>query len=252
VYIQTYLKRILFDKTISSNHETLRGLQTAHMLAIPFENLNISLHRPILLGEQELWDKIVLNRRGGFCYELNGLFAWLLKQIGFDVTYLSARVARKDGTFGPAFDHLTLLVKTPGMPTRWLADVGFGDSFIEPLNFETRQEQEQGLRVYQVVETSGTFTIRASDYEGNWTPQYQFDLTPHRFPSEYEAMCVYHQTSTDSSFTRGRMISKATPDGRITLDDKKLVITKNGQRQEIPHTENEFNQLLKEYFEIAL
>src|ERR1044071_6771072 len=116
-----YLKRIDYHKPVKPDVQTLHGLQLAHMLAVPFENLDIALKRPIYLDRQSLWDKIVLRARGGFCYEVNGLFAWLLEAIGYEVTYLNARdYHEEDGSFGIDFDHLTMLVRVPGEPTRWL------------------------------------------------------------------------------------------------------------------------------------
>jgi N-hydroxyarylamine O-acetyltransferase len=90
--ISAYLKRIDYAKPVKPDVQTLSGLQFTHMDHVPFENLDIQLKRPIHLDEGSLWNKIVINRRGGFCYELNGLFAWLLEQIGFEVAYLNARV----------------------------------------------------------------------------------------------------------------------------------------------------------------
>lgn len=90
--IPAYLNRLHYSLPVKPDAETLRGLQIAHMMIIPFENLDIGLKRPIKLGKVALWNKIIIQKRGGFCYELNGLFAWLLTQIGFDVTYLNARV----------------------------------------------------------------------------------------------------------------------------------------------------------------
>ena len=87
-----YITRIAYSGAIKRDAETLRGLHVAHMQSVPFENLDIGLKRPIRLTEEALWDKLILQKRGGFCYELNGRFAWLLKQLGFEVTYLNARV----------------------------------------------------------------------------------------------------------------------------------------------------------------
>lgn len=140
--LQEYLHRIDYTPDVKTNLETLRGLQFAHMLTVPFENLDIGLNRPILLDEKSLWDKLITRQRGGFCYELNGLFAWLLKEIGFGVTYLNARdYHEKDGTFGIDFDHLTLMVHIPNESTRWLVDVGWGDSFTQSLNIDNPNEQ---------------------------------------------------------------------------------------------------------------
>src|SRR5262245_39731528 len=114
--IQAYLDRIDYHGSLDPTAETLRALHVAHLLAVPFENLNIGMGWPIVLDRDALFEKIVLRRRGGFCYELNGLFAALLRALGFDVTLLSAGVARAGGGFGPEFDHLTLRVTTDDRP----------------------------------------------------------------------------------------------------------------------------------------
>lgn len=224
------------------------------MQSVPFENLDIGRKRPIRLTEEGLWDKIVVQRRGGFCYELNGLFAKLLKQIGFDVTYLNGRVFNhRDGQLGIDFDHLALLVGVPGQSGRWLADVGFGDSFTEPLRFEEDSEQVQGLRSYRLEQTPDGFITWQKNYDGSWERHYFFDLHPHQFPEEYEAGCLYHQTSPHSSFTRGSIISRATPTGRVSLEDGWLILTENGQRSTRPlENKAEYHKLLQEYFEITL
>src|SRR5262245_38961852 len=153
--VTSYLERINYTRHVKPDVETLHGLQLAHMQSVPFENLDIGLKRPIKIDEVSIWDKLINQRRGGFCYELNGLFAWLLKQIGFNVTYLNARVYNSRGKLGIDFDHLALLVRIPGEKGRWLADVGFGDSFEEPLRMEERGEQVQGLRSYWLDKISG-------------------------------------------------------------------------------------------------
>ncbi len=249
----TYLERIQYFEPIKPDVQTLCGLQRAHLLTVPFENLDIALKRPIRLDLESLWDKIVLRRHGGFCYEVNGLFAWLLTEIGFDVTYLNARVYKRSGELGIPFDHLALLVKVPGQSGRWLADVGFGDSFLEPLDFEERGEQIQGLRAYRLEQTSDGYSTWQKNYDGSWERQYFFDLQPRDFPTEYEAGCLYHQTSPSSSFTHSSIISRATPDGRVSLESGRLILTQNGQRSDRPvENEAEYHSLLKRYFDITL
>ena len=251
--VPAYLNRLNYTNSVKPDAETLHGLQSAHLLTIPFENLDIGLKRPIQLSEDALWDKIILRKRGGFCYELNSLFAWLLKQIGFDVTHLNARVFNREGELGIDFDHLALLVRVPQAPTLWLADVGFGDSFNEPLHFEVDSEQVQGLRSYRLERTSEGYIAWQKNYDGTWERQCFFNLQPHNFPAEYEAACFYHQTSPKSGFTRASIISRATPEGRISLEDGSLIITTNGQREErrVPDRE-EYQALLKEHFGVVL
>jgi len=251
--ISAYLARIDYTRLVKPDVQTLCGLQFAHMLHVPFENLDVRLKRPIQLSEQALWNKIVIQKRGGFCYELNGLFASLLNEIGFDVTYLNARVYNREGELGIDYDHLALFVKIPGQSAPWLADVGFGDSFNEPLNFEDRGEQLQGLRAYRLEETPSGYITWQKNYDGSWERQYFFDLQPHNFPADYEAACFYHQTSPESSFTLGSIISRATRDGRVSLEDGRLILTSNGLREERPIASNEeYHALLREYFGVLL
>jgi N-hydroxyarylamine O-acetyltransferase len=251
--ISLYLARIQYVQLPKPDVQTLHGLQLAHMLNVPFENLDIGFKRPIRLTEEALCDKIIVQRRGGFCYELNGLFAALLKEIGFRVTYLNARVYNRKGKLGIDFDHLALLVQIPNRPGRWLVDVGFGDSFNEPLSFEEPGEQVQGLRSYRLEQMPAGYTVWQKNYDGSWERQYFFDLKPRSFPVDYEAACLYHQTSPQSSFTRGSIISKATPEGRVSLEEGRLIVTRNGQRSEsLVGNKAKYRALLKQYFGVTL
>jgi N-hydroxyarylamine O-acetyltransferase len=126
---KAYLERIGYRGPTRPSVEVLQRLHTRRLLSVLFENLDIHLDRPIVLSEVAFFDKINEHRRGGFRYELNGFFATLLEGLGFRVSMLSARVARKDGGFSPDFDHMTLLVR---LKERWLADVGFRDLFTGP------------------------------------------------------------------------------------------------------------------------
>ena len=251
--INKYLERVSFKEPIHPNIRTLYDLHLAHMLAVPFENLDIGLGRIIRLDEQAIWDKIIVNKRGGFCYELNGLFAGLLKEMGSDVTYLNARVFNQTGKLGSDFDHLTLLVQNPGQPERWLVDVGFGDSFTQPLYLDEQGEQTQGLRAYRLEQTLDGYVMWQKNYAGQWDRQYFFDFQSHTFPEDYLAGCQYHQTSPKSSFTHGSIISIATPNGRVSLEETKLIITENGKRTEQKvASKDEYQFLLKDYFDVVL
>jgi N-hydroxyarylamine O-acetyltransferase len=248
-----YLQRLHYTQPVKPDVDTLRGLQRAHMQYVPFENLDIGLKRPIKIDEGSVWKKLIEQQRGGFCYELNGLFAWLLKQIGYEVTHLNARVFDREGNLGIDFDHLALLVQVPGRSERWLADVGFGDSFLKPLKIEHDGEQVQGLRAYKLESTNDGYVVWQRNYNGSWERHYFFDLQPHKFPEEYESACLYHQTSPKSSFTRGSIISRATPDGRVSLEDGRLIVTINGQREVFRvRDEAEFHSLLKKHFDVTL
>jgi len=251
--VPAFIERIRYTGDVRPDVDTLHGLQMAHMLSVPFENLDVGLKRPIKIDEASIWNKVVVNRRGGFCYELNGLLAWLLKQIGFDVTYLNARDYHEtDDTFGIDFDHLVLLVRVPEESTRWLVDVGWGDTFTQPLDIDNADWQEQGLRAYRLEPFRDGYHLWQRGHEEKVERQYYFDLTPHQFPAEYEAPCHYHQTSLQSIFTTNRIISRLTETGRISLDNDRFILTTNGQRAEHPlHNEDEFRGLLKQHFDIT-
>jgi N-hydroxyarylamine O-acetyltransferase len=250
----TYLSRIEYLKPVRPDVQILHELQTAHRLTVPFENLDIGLKRQIRLDRSLLWDKIVVRRRGGFCYEVNGLFAWLLEEIGFEVTYLNARdYHEEDNSFGIDFDHLTLLVRVPNQFTRWLVDVGRGDTFTRPLDIDTRDWQEQGQRAYQLQPFRNGYQLWQRGFGGKVERQYYFDLTAHQFPAEYEATCLYHQTSPQSIFTRKQIISRLTENGRISLDNDHLIVTTNGQREKFPfENDDEYRALLLKHFGITL
>jgi N-hydroxyarylamine O-acetyltransferase len=247
--IDAYLKRINYSGSLEPTAETLRALQVAHLFAVPFENLSIHAGEPIVLNEDALFGKIVENRRGGFCYEANGLFASLLRALGFEVAMLSAGVATRDGGFGPDFDHMTLMVT---LAERWLVDVGFGDSFLEPLLLDSRDEQVQGTRAFRIIEDNSHLILQRRDAGGDWVPQYRFTLQPHTF-ADYEQMCHFHQTSPESHFTKAPLCSLATADGRITLTGLRLITTSIQQRSEHPLADRDsFDHTLRDQFGIVM
>jgi N-hydroxyarylamine O-acetyltransferase len=267
--IDAYLRRIDHERPGAPTAEALKALQRAHLLAVPFENLDIHLGRRLSLAEGALFDKIVLRRRGGFCYELNGLFAALLRALGFNVTMIAARVARQGGGFGPDRDHLALLVRArasgePGntadtadtaapLGPPFLVDVGFGDSFVTPLRLDDAGEQAQGDQVYRITEEEGFARLLSRrGATGGAEPQYLFTLDP-REHVDFEEMCLYHQTSPDSPFPKKRVCTRATPRGRITLSEGLLITTEFGERRERPvETEEERAAVLRESFGIEL
>ncbi|RPI29040.1 MAG: arylamine N-acetyltransferase [Chloroflexota bacterium] len=251
--ISAYLQRIRYHGPFEPTRKVLGDLQTAHLLNVPFENLDIHLGRPVLLDEASLFDKIVTRRRGGFCYELNGLFRLLLDAAGFEVICLAASDAHEDGTFGPEFDHLALQVACPGDNSiHWLTDAGWGDTFQQPLRLDSEAEQPQGRRVYRIEHLGEQRLLHQRDENGVWERQYRFSLKPRRF-EEFFPTCQYHQTSPDSPFTRKRIVTRLTPTGRITLSEMKLIVSEDGRRQErMLNVEAEYRLALRDYFEIEI
>ena len=245
--LKDYLARIDYTGSLEINPHALIQLQRAHLHKVPFESLDIFLGNCIRLDLQRIYDKVVVRRRGGFCYELNGLFGWLLENLGFEVTLLSGRVM-KDGTPGREFAHMLLQVE---LQDRWIADVGFGDSFIEPLKMDLDLEQRQQTGIYQLSELNGAIILQRQD-AGAWEHIYQFSPTIRDYP-DFADMCLYQQTSPDSYFARGPICTKLTEDGRITLTDRRLITTRGDKREEqvIGSTE-QYRQTIKQCFDINL
>ena len=249
--VDAYLKRINYNGPREISAETLRALQVAHLQSVPFENLSIHSGEPIVLDEHALFTKIVEQKRGGFCYELNGLFAGLLRALGFDVAMLAAGVARPNGGFGPIFDHMTLMVT---LDERWLVDVGFGESFVEPLLLDSRSEQVQGTRSFRLVDEDGYVVLMLRNEGEDWQPQYRFTLQSYTFP-DYEEMCRFHQTSPESHFTKNLICSRATADGRITLSGMRFITTSGPQRARDERTlssREEYDRVLRDEFGVVM
>ncbi|HEY8211904.1 MAG TPA: arylamine N-acetyltransferase [Myxococcaceae bacterium] len=243
-----YLERLAATRPAAPDEGALRALHRAHLLAVPFENLDIHLGRRIRLEPEALFQKIVRERRGGFCYELNGLFGWLLESLGFQVTRLSARVYSSAGALGPEFDHLALRVD---LDRPFLCDVGFGEGFLEPLPLQPGDHTD-GERAYRLSleEAAGGGHISAPRDRGpsaegggwlyerragseRWERQYRFTLVSRRM-EEFLPMCHWHQTSPESPFTRRRLCTLATARGRITLSEGRLIETLGVERKTTP------------------
>jgi N-hydroxyarylamine O-acetyltransferase len=166
--VNAYLERINYRDSTTANLNTLRAIHRAHLLTVPFENLDIALGRKIALDEETLTRKIVERRRGGFGYELNGAFAALLRSLRFHVSLLSARVARNEGE-GPEFDHLCLRVD---LDEPWLVDVGFGESFLEPLRLQTKVDQSDPVGTFRIEQSGDRLQPERVEFDGDWKRQY--------------------------------------------------------------------------------
>lgn len=243
--VERYLERIGITETTEVDFNSLRLIQEHHMLFVPFENLNIFHGIPIELDLNSLYNKIVESRRGGYCYELNGLLAWLLMSLGYRVSMLSGQVFRDDGTFGPEFDHMVLLVN---LDKDYIVDVGFGDSVRSPLP----------LSGEVVADVSGSYRItHESDSEvlffqkrinGDWASEFRFTLTPRQIENFID-MNTYQQTSHESHFTKNLIVSIATLDGRKSISGNSFIETiGSDKKRRTMQSNDDRNNLLKLHF----
>ncbi|WP_079159686.1 arylamine N-acetyltransferase family protein [Streptomyces griseus] len=247
-WVDAYLERIGATHPARPDAEALRTLQLRHLTAVPFENLSVHLGEDIVLDEERLVDKIVTDRRGGFCYELNGAFAALLRALGFRVTLLQARVFGDDGGLGIPYDHLALRVATEDGTGPWLADVGFGDHALWPLALDDRTEQDDPCGVFRLREApQGDLDLLRGG-----SGRLRLDLRP-RVLADFGAGAWYHRTSPDSVFTRSLVCSRRTGTGRVTLSGRTLVTTVGGERHEtLLDTDTEVLAAYRDHFGIHL
>jgi len=247
--LNKYLSRIGLDQAeVRPDIETLRRLQYQHLLHVPFENLDIHWKRPIILDTDRFYKKIVDGGRGGFCYELNGLFNELLKSVGYHTHLISGRVYGPGKVPGPEFDHMAIVVMIGN--EEYLTDVGFGDFIAEPLKIDPSSEQTDREGVFIVLLTEhGTFEVEKKDGDG-WKPECLFGRNAHAL-SEFAGMCEFHQHSPESHFTKGKVCSILTADGRKTLTDTKFIATVGGKKTETTvASDEEFDAILAREFNI--
>ncbi|HXB95017.1 MAG TPA: arylamine N-acetyltransferase [Puia sp.] len=251
-----YLKRINYDGGVYRDLATLRELQQNHIFAIPFETLDIQNQIPILLQINFLYQKVIHDRRGGYCYELNMLFHNLLTLSGFDVHMVAGRLHHGNNKFGRAFEHMALVVELSGR--QWLVDVGYGDFSLAPLALMPGEIQSDGRNYYQIVDP---VVVDGNSYLGvaKWSASKQdfridYIFTPEpREPEAFYAMNDYHQTSSESHFRCSLICTLPTREGRVTLINNKLIRTENGKRQvRIIHGEDEREEVLEQYFHMDM
>ncbi|KUH35722.1 MULTISPECIES: arylamine N-acetyltransferase family protein [Streptomyces] len=227
-----YLRRIGADRPDRPTEAALRDLQLRHLMVVPFENLSIHLGEDVVLAEEALVAKIVDGRRGGFCYELNGAFAALLRTLGYEVELLQARVFGEDGRPGIPYDHLALRVRAAdGDGRAWLADVGFGDHSHFPLRLDDPGDQRDPAGVFRLVPSAEPDAAGDLDVVRDGTPRYRLEQRP-RVLRDFAAGAWWHRTSPESPFTRAPLCSLPTGRGRVTLSGRRLVTTDGGAREE--------------------
>lgn len=257
---QTFLQLgLAVPETITPDRETLFRLQRAFLQAVPYENLDILAGRPLSLAEDALYDKIVTRRRGGYCFEINGFFAVLLRSMGYTVTEYLARYLRGE-TAIPMRRHRVLRV-TANDGSAWIADAGIGqESFRQPLPYgDTTADVNDGFRVYRlrkrefygwVIEDTPLMEDTTVG-EAVFRPFYSFTEEP-QLPIDYEMPSFWCEKHPDSPFTKAPMLAIKTETGRVAIDGNQLSLYENGTVTRRSFEEAEYPALLARYFGIRL
>ncbi len=247
--VENILERIEYTGPREPTLEVLTALQHAYLYTVPFENLDIHSQVKIKLDTQKFYEKIVKNNRGGFCYESNALFSYLLNALGFNVSILAAKMTVRNIN-SPGYSHMALKVK---LDQDYLVDVGNGQSVRDPMPIPGDViSRAEGIR-YKVGEYSDNeYALFYRTEETDWLPRFVFSTDARRL-EEFAIMCHYHQTSPDSVFTKQRLVTLATPDGRLTLTDDCLTVTKNDNEITEPvESKVQMEELLQKHFKLTV
>lgn len=221
--IKEYLERLDIHNDIFPDIHLLKQIQKQHLLHVPFENLDIHIHHKINIDKDYLYDKIVINRRGGICYEVNYLLYHLLIAIGYQVKILGGKVLGDRGTYQ---DHLMLCVDLDGK--KYLVDVGFGDNFLEPLQWVVGKEQMDKKGTFRIdkIESGIYRLMKLGDNDSEYKLAYEFLLEEMRI-TDFQERIHYFVHSKESIFTKNVFSSLEKEDGRVSLKHDKIIHTYN-------------------------
>ncbi len=212
-----YLDRIGINRPVERTLAGLTALHRAHLRAISYENLDVQLGRRVTIERPAIYDKIVTGGRGGWCYEMNGLFGWALAELGFKVTRATGAVMRIAGGDHMAGNHLVLRVELPeGL---YLADVGFGDGPIDPIRIAPGPFVSNGFQFALAKADAGWW--RLTNHPNGGAPSFDFNLAP-ADESLLAAKCEWLQSAPDSVFVQNLVCQRFLPDGVAVLRGRVL------------------------------
>ncbi|MBA3829097.1 MAG: arylamine N-acetyltransferase [Taibaiella sp.] len=249
---KTYLKRIQYDGPLQEDFQTLTDLYHKHLFAVPFEDLDIYYGIPVSLDKRDIYNKVVNNNRGGYCYELNTLFCELLKYCNFHAWTISAQLVNGN-KISPQNDHMAIVVALKDQ--LWLLDAGYGDFAIRPLCISSALVQNDTRCNYRISEV----TIAGINYYGvdKWNKglnafktEYLFTLEPAEVSAFIERH-YYQQSASESHFVRNLVCTLPTHNGRVSIINNKLIITQDDIKRGMLLKEDIRILSLKQYFNIS-
>ncbi|WP_214484719.1 arylamine N-acetyltransferase [Bacillus sp. SM2101] len=245
--ITEYLERIKVDSLSGDQMKDLQLLIKQNIYNIPFENLDVIRRIPIKLDLEQIYRKVVINRRGGFCYELNGLFHWLLTRLGYEVKRISATVAKNKNEWYLQNTHLSNIVTIN--EREYLVDVGFGDFSHSPIPLDGEEVEDIG-GTYRIERVNELFYDLQKIDSDDWLTKFRFNTEAREYLF-FEEACQLNQ-SPASHYTKKIIVTKGNATGRITLTDHEVITTINGQKTKREYLLEERNVILQELFGINL
>ena len=247
-----YLQRIGIFEELAPTRANLERIQRAHLKSVPYENLDILLKKPIVLEKEALYEKIVMNHRGGYCFEVNELLGHLLRDLGYEVTDLFGRFLRGE-TGIPMRRHHVLKVKCIDDEIPYIADVGVGSGSPNmPMRMAVDEESQDGVIAYRFGRHDFYGWVLEDKKQGVWGPVYGFTEEP-QAPIDFLATSFWCEHAEESIFNKGAMVSLRTDTGRRTIDNDEARIFDGDSVTVIPLASwEEKKKVLKEWFGIAL
>ncbi len=242
-----YLDRIGFAGPVRADLDTLNRVHLAHQLAVPFENLDVMLRRPVSLDPLVSLEKIVTRRRGGWCYEMNGVLGWALAEMGFDVQRLSAGVMRETLGDAPLGNHLCLLVR---LDQPYFVDVGFGGSLTAPLPLLAMEREDRPYRVVLSETSDGYWRFSEIAHD----EPFSFDFTA--APADEALFARVSQglwSSPTSSFVQNLVVQRRTLDAHTTLRGRVLTELNSARKtKSLLHSADELVAVLRQRFDLDI
>jgi len=243
--LPAYLCRIGFQGVASADFETLKRMMRSQLFSVPFENLDVQRGKIVSLVPEEIVDKIVNRQRGGYCYEVNGLFAMALDALGISYRFVAARPmtypVRRPRT------HMAIVVSVDD--EQWLCDLGFGSYGIrEPVNLKRLdQELRQDFDLFKLIRSPNGEYLLQSFVDGGWKNLYEFNLCPQEWV-DFEPANYLNSTHPDSVFVQSLMVVLQTSSGKEILSGDRFRSVSEGRTTELTIRQEEVaGLLLKKY-----
>ena len=244
--LDAYLDRIGFDGTPAADLDSVAQLMRAQLLTVPFENLDIQAGKLISLTPQVLIDKIIQQRRGGYCFEVNSLFALVLDALAVPYFFIAATPLGHHGSRKPK-THMALVVEFQGR--QWLCDCGYGAyGLCAPLALDSAETQTmQDGDLFRLHRNEPEELILQTWVHDVWESQYSFDLVPQKL-SDFADANKYNATHHDSLFVRRLLVVLFTQSGRKILFGNILRLIEEGYEEKIHLTHDNRAALLLTHF----
>lgn len=249
---KAYLERIGIHEIPEATAASLAMIQKAHLRSVPYENLDILMKKPIELEAEKLYEKIVVNRRGGYCFEVNELLGWLLRGLGYEVRDLFGRFLRGE-TGIPMRRHHVLMVWAKDDDVPWILDVGVGSGSPNvPMRLVPGEEVQDGTVTYRFARDDFFGWVLEENKAAQWGPVYCF-TEERQATIDFVTTSFWCEHAAESIFNKAAMVSLRTEDGRKTIDGDEARIFEGDQVEvrKIGSWE-EKQTILKDWFGIVL